>query len=516
MSTMAQFASVMAAGEFPPQWANSFTVYGFPLPLIAHQFTSFLGAFFVLLTRNVVVSYTIVSIIATLTALIFFYRFIRFHVKPEAALLATIFFGLAPYRIMNLYTRGALPEYFAVSWILLILVGMGRFARGSRSAGILAISIGMGFLLLTHPMMAVTGALLLGAYGLQMLITRRVTFASGVRMSISALIGAGLSSYFILPLFAEMRYFVYGIQDSHLRPGGALRFVELLSSQWFYFGTSHPGPPGEVIKIGIIEGAIIICALAVALVPTLSHTRKKFIMFWLALAGVMLFLISPAALPLYEHISLLSNLQYPWRWLSVFVLIPPILLALLYDEHGTPALFILFLLCIGWSRIPVLYGKNYTAYETTQYYSNRENLHTANMHTLWMGNPLEYRVRTSQADIFDGVGSIQTNTVENSYRSYTVDAKTPVKVVDYTFFFPGWIVRVDGQETPIEFQNPNFRGVITYSVPAGKHDVSVRFVRTRTRKLAYLLTAASAGLLCLWVGGNIFWERRQKKRVTHL
>ena len=56
---------------------------------------------------------------------------------------------------------------------------------------------------------------------------------------------------------------------------------------------------------------------------------------------------------------------------------------------------------------------------------------------------------------------------------------------------PGWKVWVDGKEAPIEYQDLNWRGVITYPVPVGEHKVVVKFTRTKVRLIADLISLIS-------------------------
>ena len=53
-----------------------------------------------------------------------------------------------------------------------------------------------------------------------------------------------------------------------------------------------------------------------------------------------------------------------------------------------------------------------------------------------------------------------------------VDAATPVRLVYYTYNFPGWTLAVDGQPAAIETVAPY--GLIGFDLPAGTHDVTLR------------------------------------------
>jgi len=88
---------------------------------------------------------------------------------------------------------------------------------------------------------------------------------------------------------------------------------------------------------------------------------------------------------------------------------------------------------------------------------------------------------------------------KNERHRYIIDAKVPTQVVDNTLYFPGWKARVNGQEVPIEYQDQNWRGLITFPVPAGKNEVEVVFGQTLVRKLAAAITLVSFAMLLVLI-----------------
>ena len=87
----------------------------------------------------------------------------------------------------------------------------------------------------------------------------------------------------------------------------------------------------------------------------------------------------------------------------------------------------------------------------------------------------------------------------NSTRhEFTVSAKTDARIVDNTLYFPGWSVLVDDQKIPVEFQDPTYRGLMTFRVPAGEHRVMVIFGDTKLRKVANLLSMSGLVAIVLY------------------
>ena len=102
-----------------------------------------------------------------------------------------------------------------------------------------------------------------------------------------------------------------------------------------------------------------------------------------------------------------------------------------------------------------------------------------------------YPIKVKQYDVIGGQGKITPSKLKNSSRTYIIDAKTSVQMVDYTFYFPGWKAYIDDKQTMIQFQDANYRGLIEYNVPPGRHSVTLRFEDTLVRFLAKLASILS-------------------------
>ena len=81
----------------------------------------------------------------------------------------------------------------------------------------------------------------------------------------------------------------------------------------------------------------------------------------------------------------------------------------------------------------------------------------------------------------------------------------------YTFYFPGWRVYVDGVKTSIEFQDPNSRGLITYNVSKGEHNVKIVFEDTKVRLLGKILSLFFIGVFLVAIlfrkRIKLFWSK---------
>lgn len=74
-----------------------------------------------------------------------------------------------------------------------------------------------------------------------------------------------------------------------------------------------------------------------------------------------------------------------------------------------------------------------------------------------------------------------------------------------TFYFPGWKIWIDGKQvSPEQLRDPEKIGRIIIDVPAGIHEVSLKFVDTPVRLIANSLSFISLLLLIIVYGRRKF------------
>jgi len=101
-------------------------------------------------------------------------------------------------------------------------------------------------------------------------------------------------------------------------------------------------------------------------------------------------------------------------------------------------------------------------------------------------------------EVISGEASFEKLQRKSTYHSYQVNVLSETaRVRENTLYFPNWIVLVDGKETPIEFQDPANRGIITFYVSQGKHKVELLFKDTKLRTVSNVISFTSLLTLVL-------------------
>ncbi len=500
ITSIAQFGDVLRQGEFPVIWLNNFATYGLPVGVFSHQLPLYVGALIDLLLQDPVLSYKITLSIGVIGSSLLLYSFLRLYAGRLPSLVGAVLFSLTPYKVLNIYIRGALPEVFAGIFLPIILLSLYFFLVRKKNIFFFVIALSTAGLALTHPMMLFLYSFIFIPYLFLLLweegyfsfkspfISKKTVYGLGAAL-LSMLIGIGIASYYLIPLFLEKKYFYFGQQKNFLSEQ-FLTVTNFIDPSWHYFFANDIYTRGHIIKPGILE--IIIILVGIVFLVSHKHIFKRsqavFLWILICVALFLLFMTLSVSKPIYDAIPQFGLIQFPWRMLSGFIFIPPIVCAFLLERYKNPYIALGLLLIIIVGMAPQLYGKNFVNYPTAYYHATRENLHSVNMNTVWTGKTEDYPVRTTQSETIEGKGKITDQQVRNSSRTYTVNAQTSLRMVDYTFYFPGWSVYVDGVKVPIEFQNPDFRGVITYQIPPGEHNVRVVFQNTATRFFAQIIS----------------------------
>lgn len=495
ITTIAQFFQAMKQGDIKITWADGFANYGMPIPIFAHQIPSYLGAIINFVTNNAITSFNIVNFIGTFLSLLFFYIFLRLYFNPLYSFLGVFLFNLAPYRILNIYIRGAIPEYFTSLFLPLILISIYYIIKKRKYSYTFLLSLSITGLVLTHPMILVVYSFIIFPYLFYYVFSQKKhKLKLLVFIGASITLGLLIASYYLIPLFREIKYFYYGQTKNQLEPNQTLSLINYISPKWYYFFKNDILCRGHFVKSGVIEFIGVLIGILILIYRFLIKKRKpKDFLFIgsILLSIVLIFLTTKYSDFLYKNISILGNIQFPWRMMSSFIFLPPILFAYYFKKINKPVLAIVFILLIAFIRFPQLYGKNYTLHSQSHYYFTSINLHATEMNTIWTGETDDYPIKENKGEIIEGDGKILQRVEKNSWRKYKVKANTDIRMVDNTFYFPGWKVYIDGKDTEIEFQDMNYRGTITYRVPKGEHEVYLKFTETKVRKFGNILSILS-------------------------
>ena len=545
-----QVMETLRAGVPYARWApDLFHGYGYPVfnyyaPLTYYVASAY-GLFFG--EGGATAGVKLVMVAASLLGSVGMYAFARLMWGRAAGVAAAAAFALAPYVLFfTPHRTGRVPEMVGIALGPLLFWAFTRL-RSSPAPGPIALAaLVLAAILLSHNLMPlIFGALLAGWLAW---MGRACPPKCGARRFLTAagaagVLGVGLSLFFWLPAAVEASAVQLG--NATVGPFLSYRsnFVSLLN-------LLAPPNAGDVLnlelnfKLGPAQWVLAVVG-SLSLFAARPRYERVATAYFAAAAVVMVFLVLPQSLPVWDNLPFMAVVQFPSRLLG-------------------PAVFLLAALAgsaVGWASEA---GKRRAG-------EGRANVWAAAavgfcvVCVLPLLNPrpwadfgpvtmqrlrqaeLEWEVGTTASNEFLPVTVISAPGPEPSlseaYAAGAVDkvnrAALPegaeVTVVEhgplhdqlavngpsdftlrlYTFDFPGWTAYVDGVETTMAASEPE--GWITLNVPAGTHTVLVRLEDTWPRRAGWAASGLGLTALLILAGWADFSraERASTSQSSH-
>jgi hypothetical protein len=458
-----------------------------------------------------------------------------------AGLAAGLLYVFFPYHLVGLYVRAALNDTLLLTWFPWVILAFDHLIEqgaGVRWQQRLALAVfSLVSLLLTHTFALISFAPLLVAYVLFRLVAtwrpnERAWVGLIQRMLLALAAGLGallVCAAFLIPLFVEGRalqqqVFVSNTYDFRRH---FVYWGQYLSPVWGFGYSDDPtgANDGMSFQVGLL--VLLVAGSALGLVWRRSAVRGL-ALYLLGSSVALLWLMSPAAIPLWETIPPLGVVQFPWRLLALtgFSLCALAGLAVGYwaaEQAEQPST----LLALG---LVVLLGS--AAYigaplqpvepwrEDGRAVFQFEQEHPDMLgYTAWVQEPFQSSPMSKDyADagyeephgvnqslerlaILQGAGRVVRQESRGSSFGGVVQLDQPAVVRIHLYYFPGWQVTVDGVVVHHRPSGP--QGLIEVDVPAGEHHLMARMGPTPPRRWG----AAISWLTILLLLGLVAWSQ---------
>lgn len=328
-----EMVNTLNSGQFPPRWSQNLGFgYGMPLFSFYAPLPYYLGSLLVLLGISASTSVALLFFLSTWGSSIAMFYLVRNGGKQFLVpLVSAALFTYLPYRAVDIYVRGALGELWGI-WLLVValLTLQNVFRTPSFNRAVLfALSLALFFL--SHNLMMLMGLPLILA-----VIAAQLGKPSHTQKSILKYIvfgtslGIGMAAFFLFPMYFEKQHTSVD-ELSSIAGGYAQHFVywkQLFFSEFKYGGSIEGIHDGISFSLGAAGWLVILSSIAMG-VKLFKKSRKKLlksdVFFWILIVIATLFLTSQKSQLIWNIFGQMSFLQFPWRFLSLALLVLPLL-----------------------------------------------------------------------------------------------------------------------------------------------------------------------------------------------
>lgn len=484
--------------------------YGYPFFNFYPSFVYYVAEIFVLLGFGYIASIKIMIGIGFILAAIFMYLFSKEYVGNLGGMVAAVLYTYAPYHSIDVYVRGALPEFFSFVFIPAIFWGINRLSKNQTFGNIIMLGIFGAFLMLTHNLVLLMSIPFVFIYFLFTIYKNKSWKSFLIAVTLSGIIALLLSAYFWIPAILENKYTMVSLLTKELADF-KLHFVsvpQFFNSSWGY-GGSILGPMDgfslEVGKLHLVLVSIAICLLLINYIKTKSKSGGILVIF-IFMFFFSIFIQSYYSSIIWENLKALSYIQFPWRFMlyGVFTssFIAGYIFAFKFDarlKYILAGIIILISLFYYGSffrpdRYLKVTDKDYISKNIIRWKTSAMAFEYVPMGIATKRSDLnttivdidESKIAKKTAESLSKKVFIDVKTDKPQYKKFEYVAQNDSEIRVNTFSFPGWKVLINGKE--ISYNDKNKLKLITIKVPKGSGLVEVIFEETKIRKIANYLT----------------------------
>lgn len=514
--------------QIPCRWIPDMGYqYGYPQFNFYPPGVFYLGEIFHKIGFQIIDSVKILFILGFIASAFGMFLFLKTFFGEWPALVGSILYTYAPFRAVEVYVRGSLSEFWALSFFPLIFWVSYGAIKSEKLKYFLWLAIFLGLLILTHHLMTFIFLPILFFWMITWVLIEK-KWRILPKLLLSFLIAFGLSTFFTLPLIFEKQFvhtetLLSGYFDyrQHFVSVGQL----FLSNYWDY-GSSLFGSGDTVnLSTGPIHwiGGLLVFLLAIL---NFKKTKKlSTIIFLLAgLELLVLFLIHQRSSFIWEKINILSWLQFPWRFLAVSIFLLSILSAAAifflsqYKKGlglalGIIAILGVFVLHANFFKPQEWLGISDKDKFSGPFWEKELTISIFDYLPIYAKLPPNKKA-PDFPEILNGEAEFINYKKSSDYQigDIKVDREAMVRVP--LFDFPGMEVLIDQRK--VAHWHDDCRGeeyclgLITFNLPVGSHKIEIKLQDTPIRKTGNIITLVS---ICL-LAALIYKAKKNEKNLA--
>ena len=510
----------LKAGHFPIRISQNLGFgYGYPLFNFYPSFIYYVAEIFVLLGIGYIASIELMIGLGFILAAFFMYLFSKEYIGKYGGLVAAIAYSYAPYHALDVYVRGALPEFWSFVFIPAIFWGFKKIADTKNGLYIILSGVFIASLIFTHNLVAMMSGIFLAVYVVYLLTQTNEPKQVILHILLSGILGLALSAAFWIPSFFErdttmIQLLTQGTADYNQH---FVYLRQLWNSPWGYGGSLDGLADGISFEIGKVH---IVGAIAAFFVSVWFFARRDPIWKIIGVFG-LLFVIATFMITYYsdfiwDKLAFFAYIQFPWRFLlfsvfaSSFLLGSIVIIFKSERKQGIAAAIIVLLVIFLYKDY--FKPNGYLTDVTDESYTSQEVIRWKTSIMAYEYVPAGFATKSidghshidvtekdvakSNYTVLKGNLMVKETHIKPHLKQFTVDGNGGVIRINQ-FYYPGWKVFIDDIE--VSYSTNNKLKLLDINIPSGKHIVVASLYDTTLRQIGNMLSAASILAVLLYI-----------------
>lgn len=424
------------------------------------------------------------------------YLWAREYASSEMAMLAGIFYSIAPYRLNQFFQATLLAEFAGAAVLPFVFAFTVRVCRHGGKKNIAGLGASYALLILTHLPLAVIGSIAIGFYAL-VCLTREKRGATLVRLAGSVLIGLAASACYWFTMLAELGW----IRADNINPDPSVDYRKN-----FVLSSFSPDYLNVWWMNILLLASLAMFWPAITMLKKLNRDaiiKNHSIRSIKSLALLLLFTVfmaTPLSQPIWKIVRPLQQTQFPWRWLSVTSMVAAILLAMAMPfwvrvargKRGP-----IFALAAGTVAISLAFSVFHIVREATwltptEFEQTLSKIPGSAGVTQWLPAWVHEPLPVMNDRVEASGRSIMIKDWEPEHRVFHVGAGDAAEARVQTFFYPHWKASSGAGNLTV---HPDPNGALVVDLPREAADIDLEFREPNRSRYAAGLSLLGWGLI---------------------
>lgn len=475
---LSAFYQSLREGQFPVRFLGRLNQsYGYPVANFLYPGFLYLGSLLHIVGFSFSTSVEAIQIGSMLIGAVALFFWLKHFFSTTASGIGAISFLFMPYILYDIFKRGSIGEILSIGMSVVVL-----YAIESKRSWLLSPFVAL--LAISHNTLALFFLPVFASY---------IVLKKYWQLIPAFIIGVGMSAFFWLPVYFERNVVLFN--------------NVVISNPGDFFPVST--------KLIIYSIPFLVAAVASFISKTKKYNKEQY--FFLTLLGLGLFFATQASGFLWRNSDFVKFVQFPYRWLSLWIFAGPWFIARLINDgkrvsHQIVTGVFIVTLIVLW--IPYL--RSDSVIHNEGFFTTNEGTTTVADEYMpkWASKKMATRA-SKKLEFYSGAGEIHIKKVNTQTMDIEINAVEHSILQINTLYYPGWGAMLDNVSVTIFHDNPY--GLMRINVPAGKHRLLVEFRETVTRFVADGITVGFSilygiSLIALLVsskGKNVHKQRKK-------
>lgn len=504
-----EFDKCVKSLEIPCRWAPDAGLgYGQPIFNYYGQFAYALGEIFNLAGFGTINSMKLLFILSLAGSAIFmFYLAKRVWKNDMVALLSSVLYLFAPYRSVDVWVRGALPESFAFVFYPLIFLTIFNYFETKKNLHLYYFSLTLFLLIITHNLSVILFLPALIMWSLVIALRKGYKKSDILRLCTASLLSLLLSSFYLLPLVFESRFVnlastTQGYFDFHNHFATLKQLF--LSNYWGYGASNWGDGDGLSMAVGYFQWILPLILIPLALFNNkfVKAGKDKYLFFSLVATGIFYLLLTHnKSTFIWEKLPFMAFIQFPWRFLGPAIFCLSLAVGVVGNIFSKKTYLILAI-------VPVVVAVNFGFFREDIWYKVKDSHYTTGeewirQRSASIGDylPVGAALPLNPPEAF--MGNFRYEEMKSNYYLYNIEIQggDSGSVTLPVTYFPGWTGKINGSAVGV---NPDKEtGNISLNLPKGLNKVELFFTNTPVRWIGNFMSLFAFVYL-----GSVLWKEK--------